>query len=387
MYVSLAYASYSRQLTLIQTVIQKEHRDPKRSFTDTAWHFRRVSDVPSLSSSPRSATRAACHKQDNTHLPQVPTVRATLPGEEHLRIQTREYNQRHNTSRSDHDKISVLFQHVSTQSHDDKVKLVPRRFHLTKDSISYSRQVQASKGGILKHRKGVPETLPIFSERTKEFLSGILLDKESSSQGREEPQEAPKPLLRRPNASATEKKWRDQNWKKPFQQPAAAEVPVKLQAKEEFLAIQRDYETLKLAAELQKFALEQTEGDVILEQHVRCAKLRSKQPPNSQAHDQSHDSLPDDHATNGNQEDESDWIVETYVRKANPVPADDANMKITDPQKERVDFGLLVIPEEDEPAWEIFADEEPGDSDEGSESSDSNGHHTYLPGISSANMS
>ncbi|MCJ1390117.1 hypothetical protein MMC18_002975 [Xylographa bjoerkii] len=370
--------------------VQKEHRNPKRSFTDTAWQFRRVSIDRPPSSSARPGSLAAHHQPDSKYAPRVPSVRATLPGEEDLKTQSKEHYQHNGAPKPNYDRSSALFQDAPTQSRASQVdrrRLGPRRFHLTTASILYSHQVQASKGGILKHKKGLHENLPIFSERTKEYLSTMLLDKVSASHSEEGLQvtaqhaeatlEETEPPLKRPNASAAEKQWRAQNWQKSVQRPTAEEAQVRSQAEEEFLATQREYETLKLAAELQKFAIKQTYRDALSGNLERQAKVKPKPQLTRHAHGQSDHNLSDYHATERTQEDECEWIIETYVRKANPAPANDAEVNVMCSDKPPVDFGLLVIPEEDEPAWEIFGEDEGIDSDDGSDSSDSNAEDYY----------
>ncbi|MCJ1399106.1 hypothetical protein MMC11_002308 [Xylographa trunciseda] len=370
--------------------VQKEHRDPKRSFTDTAWQFRKVSDTRSPSLSAKSGALAAHHKPDSKYAPQVPKVRATLPGEEDTKIQELEHFQHNSVPRQNHDKSSTLFQDLAMQSqasHVDRRRHEPRRFHLTRDSISYSYQVQASKSGILKHKKGLNENLPIFSERARGILSTMVSNGTLSSQDEknheaathqtEQAREDTKPLLKRPNASAAEKQWRAQNWKKPVQEPTVDEPLMTAQAEDIFLAAQRDHEALKLAAELQKFALQQTQGDSVSGHLARPAKIKPKLRPNRHAYGPSgHDSL-GDHAIQSKQEDESGWIVETYVRKANPAASTEVGVSAMGSYAHAADFGLLVIPEEDEPAWEVFGEDEGGDSEESSDGSDSNAEDYY----------
>ncbi|MCJ1434943.1 hypothetical protein MMC27_004313 [Xylographa pallens] len=372
------------------TVIQKEHRDPKRNFTDTAWQFRLVGDGRSLSSPVKSGSSAAHCKQDSKDTPQVPTVRATLPGEEDLKVQRKDRFQHDSTPKPNYDRSSALFQDAPLQGQASQVSrrtLGPRRFHLTKDSVSYSHQVRASKGGILKHKKNLPENLPVFSERTKEFLSSLLLDAFSSSQDggllqttaqhTKVTQEETASPVKRPNASEAEKQWRAQNWQKPVAKPPTEKPPPRPQAEEEFLATQQEYETLKLAAELQKFALQQTQGDAVSSHRERQAKARPKPPSGRHNHGQEKHDLPDCPATKANPEDETDWIVETYVREANPAPANDVSPTAADSYPPAGAFGLLVIAEEDEPAWEVFGEDDGGGSDVSSDGSDSNAEDYY----------
>ncbi|MCJ1383035.1 hypothetical protein MMC17_006148 [Xylographa soralifera] len=370
--------------------IQKEHRDPKRNFTDTAWQFRLVGDPQNLSLSVRPGSLAAQYKQDSRDTPQVPTVRATLPGEEDLKIQRKGHSQHNSAAKSNYEKSSALFQDVPSHSQALQVNrrmLGPRRFHLTKDSVSYSHQVRASKRGILKHKQSLRQNLPVFSERTKEFLSTLVLDTLSSSQDGESlqataqhtevTQEETKPPVKRPNASAAEKQWRAQNWQQPLQRPTAEKSPLRTHTEEEFLATLREYETLKLAAELQKFALQQTQEDTVSRNLERQAKVKPKPQSGRHVHRRDdHDQL-DYHATGGNQEDETEWIVETYVREANPAPANDIAPSAVSSYAPAGDFGLLVIPEEDEPAWEVFGEDEGSDSDMSSDGSDSNAEDYY----------
>ena len=351
-----------------------------------------MGDVRSLCSSVGPGFIATHYKQDSKDTPQVPTVRATLPGEEDLKIQRKEHYQHDSAPRLNYDRSSALFQDAPSQSQASQITrrtLGPRRFHLTKDSVSYSHRVRASERVIRKHKKNLHENLPVFSERTKEFLSTLVLDTSSSGQDGEIVQATAqytkatqaeiKSPVKRPNASKAEQQWRAQNWQKPAQRPAAEKPPPRSQTEERFLATQREYETLKLAAKLQEFALQQTQEDAVPRHLERQGKVKPKpQPGRHVQRPDSHD-LSDYHATGGDQEDETEWIVETYVREANPAPANDVSPSAMDSYAPAGNFGLLVIPEEDEPAWEVFGEDEGGGSDMSSDGSDSNGEVTSFP--------
>ena len=342
-----------------------------------------MGDVRTSSPSVRAGSIAAHYKQDSIVTPQVPTVRVTLPGEEDLKIERKEHCQHDSAPKSNYDGSSALFQDTPLHSQVARTTLRPRRYHLTTDSVSYSHQVRASKGGILKHKKDLHQNLPVFSERTIAFLNNLVLDTSSSSQdgavlkataqhNNAIPVE-PEPPVKRPNASAVEKQWRTQTWQKPPQTLTADASPPRSQGEEDFLATQREYETLKLAAELQKFALQQTREDAISTPLERQAKVKPKPQSGRHSHRQDHHDMLDCHVTGGNREDETEWIVETYVREPNPAPANDVSSSVMPSHAPAGDFGLLVIPEEDEPAWEVFGEEEGGDSDLSSDGSDSNG--------------
>ena len=320
-------------------------------------------------------------------------MRATLPGEEDLQIQRKERFQHDSAPKPNYDGSSALFQDARLHSQASPVNrrtLAPRRFHLTKDSVSYSHQVRASRRGVLKHKKDLPENLPVFSERTKEFLSSLVLDTFSSSQDGEilqataqhttVTQEETASPVKRPNASEAEKQWRAQNWQKPARRPTAEKPPPRSQAAEDFLATQQEYETLKLAAELQKFALQQTttQGAAISSPLERQAKVKPKPQPDRHGHGHDKHDPPDHRATADNQEDETEWIVETYVREANPAPANAASPTAANPYPPAGAFGLLVIAEEDEPAWEVFGEDDGGGSDASGDGSDSNGETHFL---------
>ncbi|MCJ1286346.1 hypothetical protein MMC26_005691 [Xylographa opegraphella] len=370
--------------------IQKEHRDPKRNFTDTAWQFRLVGGARSISSSVKPESIAAHYTQTSKATPQVPIVRATLPGEEDLKIKRKEHYRHDSAPRPDYDRSSALFQDVSVESQALQVTrkaIGPRRFHLTKDSVSYTHQVRATKQGILKHKKNVHANLPVFSEQTKELLSVLVSDTSSLNQDTEiirvtaqhtkVAQVETKSSIKRPNVSAVEKQWRARNWQKQVQRPTSEKPLPRAQAEEEFLATQREYETLKLAAELQKFALQQTQGDTVSNHVERQAKVKPKPLSGRHVHGPIDHGLLDSRATEGNQENETEWIVETYVREAKPAPANSVSPSAVDSYTPASDFGLLVIPEEDEPAWEVFGEDEGGDSDLSSDGSDSNAEDYY----------
>ena len=188
---------------------------------------------------------------------------------------------------------------------------------------------------------------------------------------------------RRPNATAEEKRWRDENWSRRRSREASAtqERP----ANDIPIDYPDDNASLRLARELQQFAMEETSGSSLDAQPAMPFRSRyqPKLPP--QRHrdrttiSSNHkDLLEDSEAASQDtlmrdasapQNDDEVWEYHTYVIQ--PYSADTSTE--ADPTVGEDNFGFLVITESDEEAWEQYGEDEDSADDWNSEEEDENG--------------
>lgn len=331
----------------------------------------------------------------DSHTPRVPIIRSTLPGEENQDSQVK-LAQDHTAIKSNTMGNAPLFQNVSTRANSapqiDISRLAARKFHLTKDSVSRSHQVLATNGSIRKRTRSQRGDVAVFSERTRDIYDAIVTSRipDSTSSYRlsgpsnlsYSSQNDANNAIKRPNASAAEKQWRAQTWSRVKQDSNTTIAHANAARDADITASEREYETLKLAAELQKFAMEQTGEDVHVQQQFgpprRPARFQPKPPRERHAWAEFVvPSAPEPVVVLDNpssQEDGDEWITETYVRSVNPTIPSESDVAVAEVEKSYTSFGLLVITEEDQPAWEVFAGDESSESEDESDSSDSNGN-------------
>ena len=190
--------------------------------------------------------------------------------------------------------------------------------------------------------------------------------------------------LRKPNATATEKQWRAENWKK-------AQTVSKVKSQKARPADGTNEKYLKLAADLQKFALEATTSeavqsdDPVKSKHSNIASTKLKfqpKPPPLRYHERrpSNPSDPmEDIQTSDSAatKDDGDWVYDTYVRhpnsqvEAKDSPRSGETIESSDSPEgghlvnasqgtESGMVGFLIIRDEDEDAWEVFAENDSG---------------------------
>ncbi|MCJ1478124.1 hypothetical protein MMC13_006800 [Lambiella insularis] len=373
--------------------IHKEFRNSKRSFTNIDFRFKRLSTLDNRAAQTKAENAVIYRGSSFSCVPQVPTVRSTLQAEEsHGALE------HHLVEKPETTENSTLFQSVSAcvgvASRLDMSRLVSRKFHLTQDSVSRSHQILTTKGGVQKRKKNQRDDVAVFSERTMNVFHAMVVDRTPENRGDPRlktpsdsivaPQKSTSYSVKRPNASAAEQIWRKQTWGRPMQGSRTTNAPHNF-ADGDTAATERDYEILKLASELQQFAKEQTGEDTELQPNLRSrkphAKAQLKPPRERNAGTGPHISCASELAVafdqSGDQDDSDEWITETYVRSVNSTSPGVPYAPGEDARKASSSFGLLVITEEDEPAWEIYGGDESSDSEEESDGTDSNAEDYY----------
>ena len=335
-------------------------------------------------------------------LPEVPTVRTTLPRED--------FNERKNdiprSSKSTEPiTTSVTVEKRQRPCDDTQPKqsrqptheifassLKARKFHLVSNPSPMSSPFLVPKTIAQKHRDKRKKDLAMFAERPEtirkvQYPGNVLSHSSGEPRHVDDGENKDTSQLcqprKRPNATAAERKWRTVTWTRP---PKPNEVNENLTRTAENInepSSQWNYESTWLAEQLQETALEEIRAS---EQQVKGLsgsgqfKIKPKPPKPRQpgAEKSSVGGSGDITMTNTiNLDDDGDYVLDTYVRSsARPFGA-------TEPADSNYDslhgtdhgnIGILVIEDEEEEAlWEAFAEDEESDAEWNSEEEDENG--------------
>ncbi|KAI9796658.1 MAG: hypothetical protein M1835_003454 [Candelina submexicana] len=402
--------------------VQTEQSHKRRRFTD--FIFRRVRDeqsvsgegnggqlpLPSSTNGKRKILRAVS-TQPRT---KVPTIQTTLPGDE-LRDGVNGFG-RKKASRNQEGgsaKTNTTIAELkdfngspiaspATTATAGRVSSFssPRRFHLTKFTSTLSPQ---GPTGIEKRKKGGKSDIAVFVERVSRLKeSRSLLDLlVTTAHGHndelisESKDCAPVsyqdivPSQKRPNASATERQWRAEQWGQAKSVGASATPPDKTGASIDTDSSLWDYNSLQLAEQLQEVARQESSkqhSSQVSPKNVATTKLktRPKKPALRYAERHPEESYAsrtaDPMDLSSDTGDDSDYVYDTYIRQpCEPLIAGkDAYMENAESEDVlQGNFGLLVITDQDQEEWEAFADNDDSDKDWNSEEEDENAEDYY----------
>ncbi|KAI9873834.1 MAG: hypothetical protein M1830_010549 [Pleopsidium flavum] len=393
--------------------IHTENLQKRRRFTE--FLFRRVQDddgpvevspeLPKKQGSNQQSQRAVSgYSKDK-----VPIVRATLPGDE-LLSGRRGLDTAPKYQESIHSNAVPIGAtttlnggtHTSTTSKRPAspmkardLSMFSRRFHLKKSASAIFPYSQGPTGGIQKRKKGQKPDVAVFVERARELKrhkSGLGIDdtvRNYQALGNmtdihvQTAQISPVITRKRPNPSAVEKQWRAEQWGQEVSQRIFA-VPPKSGVSFDTNPSGWDRDSIQLAEELQRFAVQQTDGSGSLAELTKPAsnlrhkpKVPSKRHQDTRLRPANMSSTRDDGIGLGDDlEDEGEYVYDTYVRqpsKPSTASYDLESMHLgsqTDGGNGKI--GVLVITEEDEEIWETYAEEEDSDKDWNSEEEDEN---------------
>lgn len=369
--------------------IQHEGPQPKKSLTKLNFHFERVPQDHAIAPERVVSTSTNQTSLGHHNVLRVPTVRATLPGEEdetagasaHRSSNTKNipiptHNERPTLLQKD--SFKDFLSHPSPRA--DKARPAPRRFHLTPETMAQFHHRRATNIRIHKRDQKRIDNVPIFSERTQNLpkpmeadqkeRDQMQLDTATTSFPNLEAQLAvtnnthpdPPTLRKRPITSATEKKRREATkW--------TSATPAPTTQRADLSSTQLEYENLKLAFGLQHFAEEQAK---ISSPNSRL-KVQPKPSPRRYNDRMASTSNMDVDAPlipatiPTSSDDDDDYVIDTYIRK----PADPTIPTPT------LQHGLLVIRAEEEEIWEAYGDSTEEDQESGSDSEDSNAEDYY----------
>ena len=337
------------------------------------------------------------------HSPKVPIVRTTLPSED--------FDERRNVitrfpevikPSPDASAITEKRQMPSgiTKTRQSRPKsqdifasaLKARRFHLVNDPSSKSSPLLNPGTIAQKSRKSRRKDLAVFVERTESIRkakgTGDVSRPSSGGPGtidnggKEDTSQLQKPR-KLPNATAAERKWRTETW---ANRPKPNEVNGNVTKTAENInepSSQWNYESTKLAEQLQEVALEEIRASEERGKGLGAGgKLKVKPKPPKPRQPRT-EKLADDGSGDGvmtdtiHLDDDGDYVLDTYVRSsAQPfgvtesAEPDHDSLHGIDHSK----LGILVIENEEEEAlWEAFAEDRESDPEWNSEEEDENG--------------
>lgn len=353
------------------------------------------------------ASSSAVKETQNTttafHSPKVPIVRTTLPIED-LDAQRDAIPRLPEIAKRNPDAFDITGKRQSPsgitqpknarQKTHDTVKSVlkARKFHLVNNSSSVPSTLLNPKTIGQKHRKSRRKDLAVFVERienkrkAKERGSRARPDRgELDNVDSVEPEdilqlEKPRKL---PNATAAERRWRTETW---ANRPKPNEVDGNVRKTAENIkepSSQWNYESTKLAEQLQEVALEEIRASEEREKELSGGgklKVKPKPPKPRRARTEKlvEGGSGDDVMTDTIYlDDDGDYVLDTYVRSsAQPFgitePADPYQNSL--PSIDHSNIGIIVIENEEEEAiWETFAEDQESDPEWNSEEEDENG--------------
>ncbi|KAA6413702.1 MAG: hypothetical protein FRX48_02063 [Lasallia pustulata] len=386
--------------------IQKEQQHKKRRFTDFV--FRRITEneghnrgTSAQALVSQRTNRQTQRTSSGYPLPQVPTVRASLPGEED---QVKQHTR--STARAVEnvpDPSSLVQQ---TPESDDTLPasstpaVEPRRFHLTKSASSLSLRHQTPSSAIQKHKKSRRDDLAVFVEKSKDKSrpktprgnSAVSSQRQSRKTGDSMPPSAAVQLeegrpRKRPNVSAAERKWRAEHSGDRTLTRAPKEVPARIGRTIHDPPNTWDYNSIELAEQLHQVALQEsgcTNGTSVAAGSVLSspnAKIKPKAPPPryDERQPQTHVDVADATEAEHDVEDDKDYVYDTYVRQVAPsskvVPT--SSMDHSEELDSGKIAGILVINQEDQEVWESYGVDDESDKDWNSEEEDENAEDYY----------
>lgn len=264
--------------------------------------------------------------------------------------------------------------------------LEPRRFHLSRKTLSKSSPQSPSGHGVRKHRRN---DLAVFVEKAKKLLNISGAKQTTGTGAKESPTPQPakgflndfEPNQKRPNASAAERVWRAENWSKPVNTERSEEMIKKSGNSIDEPSDTWNYDSMELAEQLQQIALEeiQAQGQETSSLNRNHGKIKPKapKPRQSKAQIQSDSEVEgQDKEDSSHSEDDDDYVFDTYVRSsAQPTGISESTLPYVDALKnmDQGHVGILVIEEDEESLWETFGENQESDPEWNSEEEDENG--------------
>jgi len=259
----------------------------------------------------------------------------------------------------------------------------PRRYHLSKSSFSSLSPVDVDGNGVRKRKKLGRCDVAVFEEKVRRAWEGGKGMDESPGIGHGRlpdgrtrvTTEDPKTSRKRPNATAEEKAWRQQTWKKPAcidMYHAVASIGRKNDSPDDF-----DPCSMELAMQLNQYALEESRTQNVKEvkKNMPTPKVKPK-PPKPRG--VKHPMLPSDPYTekwsssSSDLGEESNFIFDIYIRGAlSSLDVEIHASPIDGIEDGKV--GLLVIEDDEEAIWEAFGEDDDSDLECNSEEDDENG--------------
>ena len=329
------------------------------------------------------------------HASKVPIVRTTLSSED-LKKQQNAFTRSLASATVEKRQLPPETTQLTQSRQNSHRILTPalktRKFHLIKDSSPITSPFLVPKTIAQRHRIKRRRDLAVFAERPdtiRKAKNSSDVSRQSGGEPRhmdntqeEDISQVEKPR-RRPNATAAERKWRIETWANASKPNGVIENLTRTAEDVNEPSSQWNYESIRLAEQLQAVALEEIHANDECAKGPSCngtlkVKPKPPKPRQPKAEKLAINGSEDEVVTNAiSLDDDADYVLDTYVRSsAQPL-------EVTGPATSHHDslhgidhgkIGILVIEAEDEEAlWEIFAKDQESDLEWNSEEEDENG--------------
>ena len=289
-------------------------------------------------------------------------------------------------------ETTQLTQSCQNSHHILKPALKARKFHLIKDPSPITSPFLVPRTIAQKHRIRRRRDLAIFAERPdtiRKAKSSSHVSRQNSGEPghvddtkEEDISQSEKPR-RRPNATAAERKWRNETWANASKPNGVIENLTRTAEDVNEPSSRWNYESIRLAEQLQAVALEEIHAKEECAKESSCSgilKVKPKPPKPRQpnAEKLGINGSEDENVTDAiSLDDDAGYILDTYVRSsAQPFEVTGSaisphdSLHGLDPAR----IGVLVIEDDDEEAlWETFAKDQESDLEWNSEEEDENG--------------
>lgn len=385
----------------LPTHLDLEEKRDKRIRSDFHWARVKDSRAGSINSHPTGASERSdgkgTRKPDiGLHDAQVPVIRSTLYDiEDHKGPNGDDLACQDASSTS-----SVILSSARQEERRDIIRpvlpLKARHFHLVKNSFLSPSHVIAGHG--IRKPKNKEKSIALFTERR--VLQMLQLEDASKMKANmDQPVETlsiqhqdlvspdlvtPEPrMYKRPNATAEEVKWRAKTWQSPAKtEKDSMPISEAPEGTEGDYSSYGDY-SLELAMQLQEFAIPETQNSAAhkppmerksqLKYQPKLPGPKPKKPVIPVQEIQKDTKMLNTHAG----ENDEDYIYDTYVRSDGPI-RNAAGLHDLSSNTDQKEFGLLVIEEDDEEAWEEFGEDAESDKEWDTDDEDENGSSNLL---------
>lgn len=319
--------------------------------------------------------------------PKVPTIRTTLSSEDVFKQYEVPTESIRPKKSKDHVGNPPLIRPLKSGQRYKETTSEPRKFRLSKSSMSISSPYMVLKNPAQKYQKHRKRELAVFVENRGKVKSAARHEVVSFSEGiqrKESHTLEPDHIRKKPKATPAERRWRTENWDRPNRQAENVGLGTGTGKNINDPSHQWDYESPELLEQLQQITCQEMQIQEEKPAHVACIpklKIKPKPPKPRQpavqcgTHKGDEDDIMTDELTP--EGDNDDFVFDTYVRlHSHPT-------KVANPAKQPADpsqcfgytnMGILIIDEgEDEDLWETFGEELDSDPEWNSEEEDENG--------------
>lgn len=318
-----------------------------------------------------------------------PTGRTESTPQLRQHVQPHDQEPTHVGTKSPASLVTRPLRHSEGNKESEGASSKPRNFHLSKDGLPRIPPYAVSKRRAhlqSNHRK---DDLAMFMEKREEASQSKYANNNTAAKfGASTQQDIDRghsatdsvSPRKRPGVSAEERKWRATNWGTSVEPKLhAATATESARTIEPFK--NWDIESPELAEQLQQIVV-----DEILSEEARAApgnghiqlKSQPRPPKPRQAKTQGAvdaGEIDVEMTDNNDLEDDSMYVVDTYVRSiAPPTTTEDSNSYV-DPLRglDEGKIGILIIGEDEEELWEIYGEMQESDPEWNSEEEDENG--------------